>query len=160
MRLYVKQRVFSLTDSFCVYGANEEAVFTVKGEFLSFGKRLHIYDQCGQECALVSQRVFSFLPRYQILRQGALAAEVSKEWTFFRQEYAVSGPGWVVNGDFFAHEYAISRGEKTVARISKAWLSWGDTYEIHIAEDTDPVLALAVVLVIDACNASDQTTTC
>ena len=42
-------------------------------------------------------------------------------------------------------------GSKTVATISKEWFTWGDAYEIDVDDSVEPVLALAVVLVIDAC---------
>lgn len=152
MNLYIKQRVFALADTFSVCDEVQRVLYTVRGEFLSFGKKLHIYDSDGQERGFVCQKVFSFLPRYQIFLGGTLAAEMRKEFTFFRQEYTVDGPGFVVDGDFLAHDYTVSRGSETVARVSKAWLTWGDTYELAVSDTVDPVLALAVMLVIDACN--------
>ena len=47
----------------------------------------------------------------------------------------------------------------TVARVQKRWLSWGDTYEISIASGYDEVNVLAVVLVIDACLAAQNSST-
>ena len=99
MNLYIKQRVFALTDTFSVCDEAQRVLYTVRGEFLSFGKKLHIYDAGGQECGFVSQKLLSFLPRYQIFVNGALSAEMRKEFTFFRQEYTVDGPGFVVDGD-------------------------------------------------------------
>ena len=156
MKLYLKQRVFSWGDKFHVYDQNGQEFLTVQGEVFSWGKKLHIYDQFGQECAFIRQKLFSFLPRYYISRGGVDAAEVVKEFTFFRQEYTVNGLGWSVRGDFWAHEYALYCGNRIVAAVSKEWFAWGDTYELRIAEDVDPILALAVVLVIDACNESSQ----
>ena len=49
MKLLVKQRVFSWTDSYDVYDENENAKYFVKAEFLSFGHRLHVYDMAGNE---------------------------------------------------------------------------------------------------------------
>ena len=40
---------------------------------------------------------------------------------------------------------------RTVATVSKEWFTWGDTYEISVDDSVEPILALAVVLVIDAC---------
>ena len=47
MKLLVKQRVFSWTDSYDVYDENENAKYFVKAEFLSLGHRLHVYDMAG-----------------------------------------------------------------------------------------------------------------
>lgn len=151
MELYMKQRVFSWGDRFEIYGTSGEVRYTVEGEVFSLGKRLHILDPYGRELAFIHEKLMAFLPKYYISRDGADIAEVVREFTFFRSRYTVNGPGWTVSGDFFDHEYEISDGQRQVAAVSKEWLSWGDAYAIHIASGVDPVLALAVVLVIDAC---------
>ena len=63
----------------------------------------------------------------------------------------------MVDGDFLAHDYTVSRGNETVARVSKVWLTWGDTYELAVSDTVNPVLALAIMLVIDACNEPGNT---
>lgn len=44
MRLYIKQRAFSWTDKFSIKDEYGEDRYYVEGEFLSFGKKLHVYD--------------------------------------------------------------------------------------------------------------------
>ena len=39
--------------------------------------------------------------------------------------------------------------EGEVVSLHKAWLSWGDSYELSIADRVDEKMALAVVLAID-----------
>ena len=38
--------------------------------------------------------------------------------------------------------------------IRKEWMTWGDTYELDIANPKDEIVALAVVLTIDAVTES------
>ncbi|MDE6767733.1 MAG: hypothetical protein K2J35_06020, partial [Eubacterium sp.] len=57
---------------------------------------------------------------------------------------------WPVEGEFVAHDYVITSGNRAIVSIHKAWMSWGDTFELDIADDRDEVTALAVVLAIDA----------
>jgi uncharacterized protein YxjI len=52
-------------------------------------------------------------------------------------------------GDFLGHEFELKRGGRTVARVSKQWLSWTDTYGIDVADGEDVVLILASAVVID-----------
>lgn len=151
MNLYVKQQVFTWGDRFTVYDEAEHVRYAVQGEVFSLGKKLHMFDLAGIECAFVHQKPFRFLPRFFISRNGNDVAEVVREFTFFRPSYTVKGFGWQVTGDFFAHEYEIKDGTRTVVTVSKQWMTWGDTYEIRIAPGVDEVNALAVVLVIDAC---------
>jgi len=151
MNFYLKQHVFTFGDQFTVYDRNENPRFLVEGEVFSFGKKLHIYDPAGNELVYIEQKVFSFMPKYYIYRNERVVAEVVKEFTFFKQEYTINGLGWHVSGDVFDHEYSLDDGTRTVATVSKQWFTWGDTYEISIDDSVEPILALAVVLVIDAC---------
>ena len=151
MNLYIKQKVFSFGDKFTVYDGNGNDKYYVQGEVFSFGKKLHLYDLNGNEIAFIYQKVFSFLPKYYISMSGRDVAEVTKEFTFFRQEYTVSPVGWKINGDFWEHEYSITDGGSTVADISKEWMSWGDTYEITVSDGYNEIMALATCLIIDAC---------
>ena len=49
MRLLIKQRVFSWTDSYDVYDEEGKPKYFVKAEFLSLGHQLHVYDCNRQE---------------------------------------------------------------------------------------------------------------
>lgn len=156
MNLYIKQRIFSWGDRFSIYDENGNERYHVDGEVFTFGKKLHLYDLGGNELAFIQQKVMSFLPKYYILRNNSQIAEVVKEFTFFKQEYSVNGLGWQVHGDFWAHEYEITSSGRLVASVSKEWLTWGDTYQIHLSNEADVVNALAVVLIIDACIDAQQ----
>ena len=150
MKLYIKQKVFSWGDKFRIYDENQNDRYYVEGEVFSFGKKLHLYSHAGDEEAFIHQKVLSFLPKFYISRNNIEVAQVIKEFTILRQEYTVEGLGWTVNGNFLAHDYEITSDGRTIASISKHWFSWGDTYEIDISDDADEVMAICVVLIIDA----------
>ena len=156
MKLYIKQKVFSWGDKFRIYDENQNDRYYVEGEVFSFGKKLHLYNHSGAEEAFIHQKVLSFLPKYYISRNNIDVAQVIKEFTILRQEYTVKGLGWTVNGNFLAHDYEITSDGRTIASISKRWFSWGDTYEIDISDDADEVMAICVVLIIDAVNAQSD----
>lgn len=149
MKLYIRQKVFSWVDKFTAkdeYGTDR---YFVEGEFFSWGKRLHVSDASGREVAFIQQKVFSFLPRFFVFVNGAQVAEIVKEFTFLRPRYRIDGLGWEVEGSFFAHDYEISQGGLPIVTIHKEWMTWGDCYELDIADGGDEVVALAVVLAID-----------
>lgn len=150
MKLYIKQKVFSWGDKFRIYDEFGTDIYYVEGEVFSFGKKLHLYSADGTEQCFIQQKVLSFLPKYYIIIDAVQSAEVIKEFTFFRPEYTVVGPGWKVTGDFFNHEYSIGFWDSQIASVSKRWFTWGDTYEIDIADPKDVIMALGVVLIIDA----------
>lgn len=122
--------------------------YYVKGELFSWGKKLHVTDLSGREVAYVEQQLFTFLPRYAVYAGGVLIGEVVKELTFFRPHYTVEGADWEVEGDFWAHDYTVSRRGRVVD-IRKEWFTWGDCYALNIRDPADEIQALALVLAID-----------
>ena len=149
MKLYIKQKVFSWGDRFTVKDAEGSDRYYVEGEVFSWGKKLHVYDRSENEVAFIQQKVFSFLPTYHVFMNGSQAAEIVKEFSFFKPYYTISGPGWEAAGKFMFHDYEITRGEFPVASIQKEWMTWGDCYELDVPDPRNEVLALAVVLTID-----------
>lgn len=151
MKLYIKQKVFTFGDKFNIYDENGNDRYYVEGEVFTFGKKLHLYSLSGNELAYIEQKIFSFLPKYTIYINGNEIAEVVKEFTFFHNSYSVNGLGWQVDGNFLDHDYTVESEGRVIATVEKEWFTWGDAYEINIADGLDPIPALAVVLVIDAC---------
>jgi uncharacterized protein YxjI len=124
----------------------------------SLGDQLSFQDMRGNELAQIRQKLFAWGKTYEVYRGGVLAAVVRKElFTFFKCRFTVDVPGpddLEANGDFLDHEYEFTRGDRTVASVSKRWFSFRDTYGIEVADDEDPVLVLASAVVVDmACHA-------
>ena len=149
MKLYIKEKVFSWGDKFTVKDEHGYDKYVVEGEVFTWGKKLHIYDMTGREVAFIKQEVWSFLPRYYVFCDGQQVAEIKKEFTFLFPKYSIEGLGWEIDGSFLAHEYEITKGGRSIVTISKEWMTWGDSYELNIANPADEILALAVVITID-----------
>ena len=58
-------------------------------------------------------------------------------------------------GDFWEHDYEILSQGRSVVRVHKAWMTWGDSYQIDILDNRDEINALAVTLAIDAVIAQE-----
>ena len=154
-KLYISQKVFSFADRFRVKNEYEEELFRVEGEVLSLGKKLHVFDSTEREVIFIQQKLWSFKPRFFVSVDGVQIAEIVREWSF-RPRYTIAGMPWTVEGDLWGHDYRILEEGREVVGIRKAWLSWGDCYEVEIARSEDTLPALAVVLAIDAVLAQEQ----
>ena len=150
MKLLFKQRFFSWFDSYDIYDESGKTVYTVKGQ-LSWGHCLKIYDSLGTEIGTVQERIFTFLPKFEIYLGNDYIGCISKEFSLFIPRFDIDFNGWHVDGDFFEWDYRIidSRGEE-IATVSKELLNWTDTYVIDINDPKDAICALALVLAIDA----------
>ena len=156
MKLYIKQKVFTWGDKFTVKDINGNDRYYVEGEVFSWGKKLHVYDMNGNEAAFIQQKVFSFLPRYFVYVGDEQVAEIVKEFSFLFPRYSIEGLGWDIEGRFMAHDYEITQNGRPIVTISKEWMTWGDSYELDIADSKNEIVALAVVLTIDAVMASNS----
>ena len=156
MKLYIRQKVFSWRDRFSVMDQEGNDKYFVEGELFSMGKRLHVTDMTGTEVLTLRQKAWSFRPRYEVYQGDKHIGTVRAEFSPIKPRYAVDGLGWKAAGSFLGLDYAITAGSRQVAAIHKAFMSWGDSYELSIAEKEDELPALAVVLAIDCVLATQQ----
>ena len=157
MELLIKQRVFSWTDSYDVYDETGEARYFVEAEFLTLGHQIHVYDKrSGREVGSIHQKLFAFLPTFEIVIDGQVRGTVRKEFSFFLPHYQVDFRGWDVQGDFMSWEYQVMRGNAEVMSISKEWLTWGDTYVLRYSNPADEMPGLLLVIAIDAANCNNN----
>jgi len=82
MRLLIKQRVFSWTDSYDVYDENGNAKYFIKAEFFALGHQLHVYDQWNNEMGVIRQKILTFLPAFEIEIGGEVKGTIQKQFSF------------------------------------------------------------------------------
>lgn len=160
MRYQMKQAWLALGDDYSIKDEAGRDIFFVDGRAFSWGDKLSMRHVGGGEVAFIQQKLMSWGPTYEIYRGGELFAVVKKElFTFFKARFSVDVPGpddYEAEGDFWNREYTFMRGGQQVARISKAFFSWTDTYGIDVAEGEDDVTILAACVVIDLCMYGDK----
>ena len=157
MKLIFKQRLFSWFDSYDIYDEAGNTVFTVKGE-LSWGHLLRIYDAIGNDVGYIKERVFTFLPKFEIYLGDNYMGCISKEFTFFKPKFNIDYNSWTVDGDWLEWDYSIFNSTaQTVATVSKEIWNWTDTYVIDVKDPNDAICVLMLVLAIDAekCSRND-----
>ena len=155
MQLLIKQRIFSWGDSYDVYDENGEARYFIKGKVFSLGHQIHIFDKkSGQEVGAIREKIFTFLPKFEIVMDGCVVGTISREFTLLKPRYHVDFRGWTVEGDFLGWNYVACRGDYEVLRATKELFNWSDTYAIHYTNPADEIPALLLVLAIDAVNCS------
>lgn len=156
MRLLIKQRVFSWTDSYDVYDEDGNAKYFVKAEFFALGHQLHVYDSQSREIGVVRQKLLTLLPEFEIEMEGRVAGSIQKRFSLFHPKYDVDFMGWHVEGDFMGWEYDVYNECCPIIHISKEILHWGDTYVLDFSDRRDELAGLLLVIAIDAANCSNN----
>ena len=160
MRYILRQKMLSLGDDFVIRDEAGREMLEVKGKVFSLGKQLAMRDPDGESVLTIAQQLLAWGPTYVISNAEGEVARVRKLLrALFSARFSVERTDGVVleaSGDFMAHEYVISRGEESVASISKQWFTMTDTYGVEIAAGEDAAFLLAGAVVIDMVCHPDQ----
>lgn len=146
----MRQKVFSWKDKFTIKDVNGNDKYYVEGKLISLGKELSIRNMSDDEVAFVRQKLVTLTPKFFVEIDGEEVAQIVKKITLLKPKYIVKGLGWEVKGDLFSHDYTIIDGSNPIVSIHKKWMAWGDTFELDVEDDNNEIVALAVVLAIDA----------
>ena len=85
MKLLIKQRVFSWTDTYDVYDEYGNPKYFVKGEFLSIGHKIHIYrHDTGEEVGMVREKLMTVMPRFELIAGGRALGSIQKRFALFK----------------------------------------------------------------------------
>lgn len=156
MKLLIKQRVFSWSDTYDIYDEQGNVRYFVKAEIFALGHQIHVYDANRNELAVIHQRLLTFLPAFEIEIDGRIVGTIQKKFTLFRPQYEIDYNDWRVEGDFLGWDYDVYSGCSSVIHISKELLHWGDTYTIEFANPEDELQGILLVIAIDAANCDNK----
>ena len=161
MRLHIKQRIFSWTDSYDVYDETGEARYEVRAAFFALGHQIHIYDKRAEEgfdeIGCIRQKLFTLLPTFEIVMNGRVVGTIRKEFTLFKPRYHIDYLGWDVDGDMMGWDYRVTQNGFPILSITKEIFNWSDTYTLSYEDAEDEIPGLLLVIAIDAANCSHNT---
>ena len=148
MKLFIKQRVFTLGEEFTVKNEHGEDVFYVSGSFFRIPKKFEIFDKNHQRVGTIESQLFRLFSHYDV-NTDSDTLTVRQNFSMFRHSISIVNKDWTLQGDFFAHEYRVVAGNRPIMSISKHWFTWGDSYMLDIVNDDDAILCLAIVIIVD-----------
>lgn len=154
-QLYIKQKVFSLGGKFTVKNQQEQDVYYVEGSFMQIPKTFSILNTTRDEIALITKKVFSFLPKFFVEVNGKEVLTIKKEFSFFKARYTIDAAGIEVNGNWWDMDFQVLKHGEVVGRVSKEWFTWGDSYQVQILDEEMEGVIIAIVVAID-CVKADQ----
>lgn len=153
MRLYIKQKVFSIGDKYDIYDEFGKLYYHVDSEIFTIGAKFHLCNLQGQELFYIKRRITFLCAKYEIYKGQQLCAEIQQELRFFKSKlniYSAFG-NYTVEGDIWSRQFNVYRDGFLVGGVAKKFLSWSDTYEMSIADNEDSAFFSALVIAIDNC---------
>lgn len=148
MKLFIKQKVFTLGEEFTVKDEYGNDIFYVQGSFFRIPKMFKVFDSVHNQLASIESQMFRLMSHYDIQTHDEFLT-VKQNFTFFNTEISIVGKDWRLQGDFFGHEYRLLSGDRPIMSISKHWFTWGDSYMLDIENPDDALLSLCIVIIVD-----------
>ncbi|MFC1410161.1 LURP-one-related/scramblase family protein [Streptacidiphilus sp. N1-12] len=154
MKFLMRDRMFSIGDDHWITTEHGDKAFLVDGKVLRVSDTFELKDPTGVKVAVIKKKIVSVRDAMRIERDGDTLATVKKKlFTPFRDKYEAhlaDGREYEVHGDFLDHEFDIDdEGGHRIARVSKKWFSFRDTYGIDIEDGQDIPLLLCVAVCVD-----------
>ena len=105
MKLTMKEKKFSIRDSFRVQDENGKDKYQVIGEFIDTGK-LYIKDMNGNEVARIEEKLVTLKTKFYLVIGGERRGEIVKEMSLLGAKYHITGYDWKVKGDISSSSYS------------------------------------------------------
>lgn len=150
-KLYAKQKVFKILDSYQIFDEDHNPVYQVDQDFTFIGHRLHVEKLGSDFSFVINKRVPTLLASYSVDFSDGTGFDVEQEFTLFRKKIDVISDYYQLNliGDIWSLDFDIINGEDCVGHIEREWLAWGDTFTITVYDSVFEEELVALMIVVD-----------
>lgn len=150
-QLFIKQKVFKITDHYPVLDANGNNVYFVDEKFRFFGKTINVTRSDGSHVFTIDRKLLHFMYRFRATFYDGKQIVLKNKFRFFRMGIDVISDDYKLSleGDFFALNFEVFSNGNKVGHIYKKWLSWGDCFTIDVIDDEFEEELLALMIMVD-----------
>lgn len=149
-KLYIKQKVFAITDHYQVYDEDQNPIFQVDQEFLFWGARYDVKRLDGMSSFKLEKKKFSFMPEFYVTFQDSKVMRIVQNFSWFKKDIDIISDDYNLKlvGSLWDLDFQVFNGEDLVGEIHKEFMTWADTYEITVHDPIfeDDLLALFIAL--------------
>jgi uncharacterized protein YxjI len=159
MKYKIRQKIFSLTDSFEIEDERGDIAYTAKGKVFSISSSQTMFDPSGAEVLKIKRKYLSIRPACRLVNNDGSEWLIKKHfWPFWKTRFSITTPQGMLEmtGNILQHEYEMRQNGQLIAGVSKKWFSFSDTYGVDIYVPEITAQLLAAVIVIDRIQHSDS----
>ena len=157
MKVYIKNKFWSLGGGSSVLNENKEPVFLVKGRVFSITRVKYVCDMQGNRLFKIRNKWFNWFIHKAFIYDNnkTKIATVKDKWFNVKQEYFIMGykDEIKVEGKFFSLGCQILRNGEVIGSIRRKIAFINDAFELEANEEDIPFL-IALVIAID--NITDK----
>lgn len=156
-KLYIQQKVFKLRDVYPVLDEEGQTVYEVDQDFKLLGNTVHVRHVASGKSFVIDRELLRFMPHYQVDFSDGSQLTIAQRFSFFRKQIELTSDQFQLRlqGDYLWDlNFSVYDGQVEVGSIKKAWLAWGDSYEITVLDASFEEALLALLIALD--NILDQ----
>lgn len=148
MILFFERRITSWASQVNVYKEDGNVFCQIYGKISTAAKFL-VLDEAGKQIGEVSETLLSVPSRFRLIKDGAVQATV-KKGGFLRSGYTADN-GWTVEDKTKDWNWTIRKQDGSEAvRLSRVLPDASGLNGVVIADDVDPLLAVMMIVAVDA----------
>lgn len=149
--LYVKQKVFKITDHYPILDKDQQIVYRVDQDFRLVGHTVHVSRPDGERLFTINRKIISLLPQFMVDFADGSTLLIKQRLTLLRRNIDLISPtmNLQVEGNWLDLSFSVTEGGRPIGTIKKAWLSWGDAYQLTIYEPAFDIPFIAIVIAVD-----------
>lgn len=131
--------------------SNGQTVYTVQGKMFSLNNSIELLNPNGSQVFNAKRKILSLLPKYFVYDpHNELVAEVKKLFAIRPKfDITLGHKELRCEGSFMAYSFGVFDGDNEIASVEKKILTFGDTYEIDIHDESNKELLLFLVIILD-----------
>ena len=152
-RLYIRQKVFKILDHYEIRDEQGDPVYLVDQKLRLIGFAVKVRYANGETAFTLEKDLLTLLrSRYRLHFANGSEIVLRRQLRLFRKNLDIlpADLNLSVQGSLLNHDYELLRGNDVIATIHKAWISWGDVYEIEIFDPSVQDLCVGIMIAIDA----------
>lgn len=157
IHLYVKQRLYSLKESYYIYNENGEKKYKVKNDISSIKPYFHIYDMKGREIGAVKEKLLSFKtpfsleskPQIFIIEKGGnKVGEIRLSYRLAKKNIEIDFNNWKFENNFLRTNYKVVDGYEEIMNIHAVFEGHGNQYTINFAKPENEIDGLLLFIAL------------
>ncbi|MBN2300716.1 MAG: LURP-one-related family protein [Acholeplasmataceae bacterium] len=148
----MKQKVFSIKDRYKIFDEEQNVIFHCEGKLFSLSRKMKFIENSTDTILFhFRKKILSLFATYFLYdNEEKQIAVVKRKFSFTPKVEIESDFGvFTIEGNFYGHNFSILENGDEVANITKKWISWGDSYEMAIHDDSKTAFLLALIILID-----------
>lgn len=151
-KLYIKQKVFKITDHYPIFNEAREEVYQVDQDFKLIGNRIRVAKKDGTKSFVLNKLLFRIPPQYEVVFNDGKSFLIKQNFRLFKKDIDLISDDYnlELTGNLWDLNFDVKYQGKVVGHIDKIWLAWGDTYEITVFDPSFEEELVALFIAVDA----------